>query len=642
MRCHGIFLLIIFVFIYPFYLSADDSREKSSQKADKTSLLIKYLDVAYFFKETGEYSRGISVLKAAAAFRKDIRLNIELGEMSYLCGQTEEALRIFARIKNKDWVSLFYLGLIYEDLGDINKAIKNYRESIKLKENSNAYFRLGKIYRERKQYELAIDAYSSLLSIDPSIRLAYYYLGDCLYKKGIYAEAYNKLSKAINFYPKTEIIDKKFKIVKDKLGKDFFIAKQKSKEEKRKAVRAVPYKREKDIPYIKVGLAKKLDKFSFSCFGTFQISDETKVFKADANIFYMVSIKDKKVTLRDYENNYEYVLFTAPVKISSLSSKDKNFPFYVFDVGYGQDNFWHKKIDRMFRGDLEVILDGEEMTLINYLSVEEYLYGVLAAEMPSYAGKEALKAQAIAARTVVFRNIDRHKKEGFNICADVHCQVYHGLSGETTATNKAVQGTRGKVVMFNDVPVQIFYHSNCGGCLSADTFGNIGYVINKIDAVNSCIPNSSYQEYQWFREVPDTFCASGGGSKIRWQRIYDAEDFRIAFGFELNNLRHIIPRDKGDCFHYKQIDVITSKGKNTLKGDLKIRNYFDRLKSTAFKTEMKLSNKKIPEMLFFWGAGFGHGAGLCQEGAMKMAEEGYKCRQILKHYYPKGNIEKIY
>jgi SpoIID/LytB domain protein len=123
--------------------------------------------------------------------------------------------------------------------------------------------------------------------------------------------------------------------------------------------------------------------------------------------------------------------------------------------------------------------------------------------------------------------------------------------------------------------------------------------------------------------------------------VYDREDFSLAFGEKLEEVKSILLNKKGDCFHYQEIEVITGARKS-LKGDLPIRNYLDHLRSSAFKLETKFSGSGKLSMLIFWGAGFGHGAGMCQDGAVSMAEAGYDWRQIIRHYFPNTRIKKLY
>ena len=601
-----------------------------------------YLDTAALFKESGEYERAIDVLETAKDLNKNPQLLKYRGRLEFLSGRSNQALGLFNSINDKDWQSFLCLGLIYEDLDKEALAIENYSRSLDLRENTIAYFRLGKIYRKKGDYKKCAKYFSDLIKFDPSVRLAYYYLGECLYQSNNYQEAYKFLAKAINFYPETKVVSEKLKAVKQSLGEDFFRAQKKKEEEKRKKVKLTTYIQEEDIPLVRVGLARGAREFSFSCPGDFLISDGKDSYSALANKFYTLALLGGRIVLRGYQDKKEYKSFSGPLNITSLESEEEKSPFYVLSLSSGKGDFWHKEKDRAYRGDLEVVIERKALTLINSLSVEEYLYGVLSAEMSSKAHIQALRDQAVAARTFVFKNLGRHKQEGFDFCPLVHCQVYQGVSAQTPSTIAAVGDTRGEVIVYRDRPIEVLFHAHCGGCLASDVFGGSNYLEEKTDSSDLDIPNSAYKEEEWFSDLPLVFCFEDKGSKLRWQRVYDDEDFSIAFGERLEDLKDVLPKEKGDCFHYKEIEVITSRGSKNLRGDLTIRNYFDHLRSSAFKIEKKLSAKGQPLMLFFWGAGFGHGAGMCQDGAVGMAEDGYNWRQIINHYFPNTEIKKLY
>jgi len=601
-----------------------------------------YLDTAAIFMESGEYSRAIEVLETAKDFSENPQLLKYRGRLEFLAGRSNLALESFNRINNKDWQSLLYLGLIYEDLGKGDLAIKSYSKSLGLRSNSIGYLRLGKIYRGKGNYAEAVKYFSGLIKFDPSVRLAYYYLGECLSQIGKDQEAYKFLAKAISFYPNQKRVKEKLKTVKQSLGEDFFKAKKEKKEEKRKEIKLTAHVPEEDVPMVRVGLARGVKEISFFCQGNFLISNGKDFYPATADKFYTLVLEDEKIILKSYSGEKEYKTFSGIINITSLESKEKKPPFYVLGLSSGKGDFWHKERDRAYRGDLEVVIENKTLTLINSLSAQEYLYGVLSAEMPAKAHPQALRAQAVAARTFVFKNLDRHKKEGFNFCSLVHCQVYHGISAETPTTIAAVKDTRGQVIVYNDKPIEVLFHANCGGCLASDVFGDSDYLEEKTDSFDLDIPSSSYKEEDWFSGLPSVFCLKEKASKFRWQRAYDEEDFSIAFGEKLEDLKDILLKEKGDCFHHKEIEVITLEGSKNLRGDLTIRNYFDHLRSSAFKVERKLSKKGQSLVLIFWGAGFGHGAGMCQDGAIAMASEGYNWRQITNHYFPNTKIKKLY
>ncbi|MCQ9206024.1 MAG: SpoIID/LytB domain-containing protein [Omnitrophica bacterium] len=642
MRLPAFILLLIFLTFLTENPAISKSQDYLYNRGLDNSTLSDYLDTAILFKDSAEYDKAKTILKKAAGVSQDRRVLYYLGKLEFLSGNSKKAIDILKNIKDKDWLIFLYLGLAYEDLIKENLAITHYLKSIKLKENNIALFRLGKIYRKRGRYSEAIEVFLKVIKLDSSLRLAHYYLGDCLYKQSKYSRAYDFLFKSINFYPRSKTVNKRLEIVKKRLGKDFFVDKKEKKYKKRKKVKLSFYEPQEPVSLVRVALGRGLEEFSFSCGGIFTVSDGREKFRGQANKFYSLIYKKGRVILKDYDTKKIYGSFSSPVKILSPEFSDQRYPFYVLDVTYGERDFWHKKIDRIYRGSLEAVEKNKHLNLINVLDAEEYLYGVLSAEISANSDPEALRAQAVAARTLISRNMRRHRKEGFNFCADVHCQVYQGLSAETLSTNKAVFDTKGQILVSADKPIEAFYHANCGGCLAADAFGDNDYLDSKIDSPRCPYPASPYQEELWFLDAPRTFCFSETKASFRWQRVYDKEDFSIAFGFHISDLKHIIAREKGDCFHNKSIDVITSREKIALKGGLKIRHYFDRLRSSAFKIERKLSQKGTPEMLFLWGAGFGHGAGLCQDGASAMAEKGYTYKKILKHYYPGAKIKKIY
>lgn len=130
--------------------------------------------------------------------------------------------------------------------------------------------------------------------------------------------------------------------------------------------------------------------------------------------------------------------------------------------------------DNWYRGILRIMNKEKSLTLINDVCLENYLQGVVPAEMPSSWKKEALKAQTIAARTYAVANMGKHSKEGFDLADTVMDQVYEGIKAETEATNTAINETRGIIMLYDKKPISAMYSSCAGGkTVSAlDSFGN--------------------------------------------------------------------------------------------------------------------------------------------------------------------------
>jgi len=121
---------------------------------------------------------------------------------------------------------------------------------------------------------------------------------------------------------------------------------------------------------------------------------------------------------------------------------------------------------RSYRGKIEVFVNSRNtLTVVNELPLEEYLFGVVPNELSplTYAEIEALKAQAIAARTYIVRNLGQYKNEGYDICSTDACQVYQGQGTENPLSTQAVTDTRGLIAVYNDQPINAMYSSTCGG-----------------------------------------------------------------------------------------------------------------------------------------------------------------------------------
>ena len=140
-----------------------------------------------------------------------------------------------------------------------------------------------------------------------------------------------------------------------------------------------------------------------------------------------------------------------------------------------------------YRGSIIIKPLRARLQAINLVDIEDYLKSVVPSEIYNRAGSAALEAQAIAARTYAVRNMDRHKKAGFNICDKVHCQAYRGMLKEVPATSKAVLNSIGKILTFNRKPANTVYHSNCGGILksSKKAWGGkkIPYLVSHVDGL---------------------------------------------------------------------------------------------------------------------------------------------------------------
>ncbi len=164
------------------------------------------------------------------------------------------------------------------------------------------------------------------------------------------------------------------------------------------------------------------------------------------------------------------------VFIVSASKKKKRTRIYLIDSEYNKRFISHSKIilkskklikvnGNRYRGIIEIVPYGGKMNVINVIDVEDYLKGVIPAEMSPtlYPDLEALKAQAVAARTYVYYNLGQFKQMGFDICATQSCQVYKGYDVERDLSSQAVDETIGEIITYNGKPINAMFTAYCGG-----------------------------------------------------------------------------------------------------------------------------------------------------------------------------------
>ena len=274
---------------------------------------------------------------------------------------------------------------------------------------------------------------------------------------------------------------------------------------------------------------------------------------------------------------------------------------------------------KSYRGGLRLILKGNAMTAINVIPSEEYLRGVVPEEMPPLWAKEALKAQTVAARTFALKNRHRHKKDGYDLCTSVHCQVYSGQAKEHANSDAAIRETYGEVLfaMPNGPIIDTPFHTDSGG-MTENNEALWGVGIPYLRAAKELEEKTK----PWDKEIP----LFEFEKKVGLKDIKKIELSKLEFGKRT--------KDRTVSGRVKQVLVASEKQSKFLTG-AELRNLFN-LSSTLF--DMELSSKSVK----FSGYGIGHGIGLSQWGAKAFAENGMNYKDILVHYYKKTFIKKLY
>ncbi len=253
-----------------------------------------------------------------------------------------------------------------------------------------------------------------------------------------------------------------------------------------------------------------------------------------------------------------------------------------------------------YRGELEIALHGGRRTLrlVNIVRMEDYTHGVVSAEMPNRSPLEALKAQAVMARTHVYYlkliHRFRHKKEGYDICDEQHCQVYAGVRAETDRTRAVVEATRGLVATFNGRPAQVIYSSHCGGHTQSGKeigWGDVPYWKAVSDVSGPAQAPRSPAELrralaQW---PPDAFCRPSAyvhASHTRWTRVVPAKalEDKLSRRLKIGKLKGLRVLRRARSGHVNALLVIGSRRSAKLTDELDIRSLLGvgSLRSTYF------------------------------------------------------------
>lgn len=309
---------------------------------------------------------------------------------------------------------------------------------------------------------------------------------------------------------------------------------------------------------------------------------------------------------------------------------------------------------REYRGNVEIALDAYgSFSVINRVKAEDYLFSVLPREMPALSHPEALKAQAVIARSYLLKNLHRHQVDGFSLCASTDCQVYGGIGDEAPTAIDAVRQTRGMALSNAGQIVNALFHSTCGGRTAAysDVWhgDDLPYLISVDDGTAMKEKNlSSRDKLKKFLELNAANCH--GSKYFRWDKSYTHEqllsllkltipEFTNNPELKINEMRDISVASYSKSGRAQELKISTDKGVFIFEKDT-IRWVLGSLKSTMFIIDVE--GKGNSRRYDIKGAGWGHGLGLCQIGAMKMARDGVAYDKILAHYYPGSKIVNLW
>lgn len=431
----------------------------------------------------------------------------------------------------------------------------------------------------------------------------------------------------------------------------------------------------KKYDFIRVGMILPEDnyqKLTVNLISTVTILPRIE-FTGDAGSELVFSANGNDVVLNGYKAKKYSIL---PVIIQNFS---RAALFTVRSVPAGRGFHWEKTLNVPMTGKLIIISLNNRLMLINEIPTEQYLAGVIVSEMSPECPDEFIKAQSIVSRSWLLSNIGKkHGSLGIDVCNDDCCQRYQGHTYVTENYYDKFRSTHGVVLSSKGSICDTRYSKCCGGF--TESFENIWggkpitYLVSVFDGIASPASDSQslIQEKsakQWTHSTPDVHCnpETNYGKDIntylgkvdiersyfRWAKYFSQNEISDLIGnklsMDISGICKLNPLKRGSSGRILSLEInYLDKHENnrtrTLSSEYAIRQVLHErfLFSSAFTIETKDKGSSLPSGFMLHGAGWGHGVGLCQMGALNMAFSSYSHKDILRHYYPGTQLNKIH
>ncbi len=376
----------------------------------------------------------------------------------------------------------------------------------------------------------------------------------------------------------------------------------------------------------------------------------------------------------------------------------KTASFHLKSVTIGMDFHWQREEDQQFHGALNLVRGEKALVVINQVDLEEYLTSVISSEMSATASVEFLKAHAVISRSwlmaqmsknlsltnkdketyqsthltgeELIRWYDREDHDIFDVCADDHCQRYQGITRIfTPLVIEVVHETRGEILVQGDEICDTRFSKCCGGV--TEKFENVwepvphSYLTSLRDSEETAYPDLTIEAEaeKWIRASPESFCNTSDKKILsqvlntydqettdfyRWKVSYTQEEISDLIctktEMDFGKIIDLIPVKRGSSGRIEKLTIVGTKLTFSIGKELEIRRMLSEshLYSSAFVVDKEDIIDTVPQRFILTGAGWGHGAGLCQIGAAVMGSQGYDYKQILAHYFPGTTIERRY
>jgi SpoIID/LytB domain protein len=645
----------------------------------------------------GESEKAFTAYQEVLASTPSVEAALNAAQIAVELGRHDEGIAILTKAVKKNPDSYFLKrDLAWLLLGEEQKSkAEPLFEAIASTEDVVSLLARGIFLLGKKEYGLAASIFQKMVERWPRLAIGYYFLGENEERRGayeasagFYERALKEDSHFIEARPRLGAVFEKRSMADDAwrqyarisyadpgniqalVGMARLVSKITKKPEEIVPPKVIEKHRDisliadaENLPRLRIGIgtsqsgqptSKKFVRFrTSSAFVILNSSTSFELAQGRAIETYEVRIttNNRFLIVSDSQGN-EILKSTASILVHQAAPRSSTI---LNALTYAPGTTWGGMADKELRGDIEVILDRKKkrIVLVNRVNIEEYVYGVLAAEMPVHWPMEALKSQAVIVRTLALyrkRNLRLHRKDGYDLCDEQHCQVYTGVGVESDKVKTAVDQTRGLALTYQGDPIHAVFSSNCGGISQSGSqagWGDVAYWKSVDDTREGLRPVSPWALSEWLRNYPDLYCQASSCvwmPEYRWWRVVPAEEMgrRVARKRHIGRIRQIRILKRNATGRVRKVQIVGTNGVLVLTKEHEIRRYLGMglLRSDMFTIHRLVENGKTKTFIIA-GGGWGHGVGFCQSGAAGRAEDGKPFEEILGHYFPGTKVKKV-
>ncbi len=641
------------------------------------------------YREKGDYAQARDTLSMQAGLEEDdsasaseaARLS-QLMELYYLEGRPDDAVSKFEKLRERELLS--ELGArphltaarAYAAIARDYRAHDQIDRALEADANlATAYELRGRLHLESESYAEAITAFERARTAEPNLSATLVDQARAHIALEEYQPARSLLTRATGARPHDRIASSLLTEV-ERERPELVEAEREERARAREVATppTVAYIPDNvsEIPKIRVGLANALRDLWMKSSSDWKIrllesaarnaspTDNSILLEGEGNALLNINLQNSVLEFRylpadgdGYDEFTEAPEDGEPVLRHDLAEgwielvpDSEEATTILFDLEHSRGQFSAGSEDRAYRGALRIGPSrGSGFSVVNVLDKESYLYSVVPSEMPASWPDEALRAQAIAARSYTIANIGSFDSAGYDVSGSVRSAFYRGYSGEAGATTAAVDDTKGTVLTHGGHVLAAYYSANNAGHTDSpeDVWGGgpsgiVGVADPQIEWDGS--PRPPGDLHRWLFDYPDSYSSTqpfAHRPAYRWELWVDAEEIRERIDSDVGRIRSIRSEERTPAGRLTVVRITGDQGETVISRD-SIRRQLGSLRSNLFVMEPVFApgESDYPEAFVFRGAGWGHGIGLDQTGAAGYASEGATADDILEHYFPEA------